>query len=154
MRTTDLGFTTTKNHHWSRPWQHSTIADLGYNNTAHLSSWWTQHTRHPNRLTTLTDSTAPIERAIFGFSRKPKNLVAPNLKARLLQETQKLKNSKNSVSPGFGFSRKAKNLAAPNQSTTQTLSGIYSLVLSLDLYLPLSHVLNLTCPLSLLIGLG
>ena len=117
MRTTNLGFTTTKNHHWSGPWQHSTIADLGYNNTAHLSSWWTQHTRHPNRLTTLTDSTAPIERAIFGFSRKPKNLVAPNLKARLLQETQKLKNSKN---PKTRFLQDSDSLGKPKTWRLQT----------------------------------
>ena len=34
MRTTDLGFTKTKNHHRSGPRQHNTTTDLGCNNTA------------------------------------------------------------------------------------------------------------------------
>ena len=34
MRTTDLGFTKTKNHHRSGPRQHNTTTDLGRNNTA------------------------------------------------------------------------------------------------------------------------
>ena len=35
MRTTDLGFTKTKNHHRFGPRQHSTTADLGRHNTTH-----------------------------------------------------------------------------------------------------------------------
>ena len=40
MRTIDLGFTKTKNHHRFGPRQHNTIADLGRNNTAQHNTKW------------------------------------------------------------------------------------------------------------------